>query len=282
MLVAGATGYLGRHLVAYLNQHGYWVRALVRRSEQAEMLPDADEIVVGRVTEADTLSGIAFGMDTVFSTIGITRQRDGVNYDDVDYRGNLSLLREAERSGVTRFAYVSVLHGRELRATVALAAAKERFVDQLDASSLQTTVIRPTGYFSDMSEFLAMAQKGRVYLIGDGTKRMNPISGADLAHACVAAVVAGEHDIEVGGPEVLTHRQIAESAFAAVGRDPRITGVPLGVARALRHVAEIATPQRIYGPLQFFLAAMTADMVARPWGEDHLSDYFRAHSQPRE
>lgn len=183
VLVAGATGYLGRLLVARLKQDGYWVRALVRRPEQAETLSGVDDVFVGEVTDASTLGGVTDGVDTVFSSIGITRQRDGVGYAQVDYGGNLSLLREAEKSGVVRFLYVSVLHGQELRGHVRLAAAKERFVDQLRQSSLDAVVVRPPAYFSDMTAFLTMAAKGRVYLVGSGQQRMNPISGRDLAGA---------------------------------------------------------------------------------------------------
>jgi uncharacterized protein YbjT (DUF2867 family) len=275
VLVAGATGYLGRHLVACLKQRGHWVRVLTRRPEQAAALPEADDVVVGQVTEAETLRGVADDVDTVFSSVGITRQRDGADYGQVDYGGNLSLLREAERAEVTRFLYVSVLRGRALRGRVALAAAKERFVDELRASPLITTVIRPTGYFSDMRAFLTMAEKGRVYLIGDGTKRMNPISGPDLAEVCVATAAAGKRaDIHVGGPDILTHQQIAEAAFDGTGRRPRVTHMPQQLPGFVGRVVSRATPVRIHGPLQFFLSVMTSDVVAPPTGNDHLASFF--------
>jgi len=275
VLVAGATGYLGRHLVACLKQRGHWVRVLIRRPEQAATLPEADDVVVGQITQAATLRGVADDVDTVFSSVGITRQRDGAGYGQVDYGGNLSLLREAERAAVKRFLYVSVLRGRELRGTVALAAAKERFVDELRASPLITTVIRPTGYFSDMRAFLTMAEKGRVYLVGDGTKRMNPISGSDLAEVCVATAAADKRaDIDVGGPDILTHQQIAEAAFAATGHRPRITHLPRQLTDMVGGLAGRATPERIHGPLQFFLSVMTSDMIAPPTGHDHLASFF--------
>lgn len=279
VLVAGATGYLGRHLVSALKKHGCWVRVLVRRPEQASDLPEADDVFVGQITDAATLHGAADDVDTVFSSIGITRQRDGVGYEQVDYGGNLALLREAERASVARFVYISVLHGRELRDHVRLAAAKERFVDELRASAVVGTVIRPTGYFSDMREFLTMAEKGRVYLIGDGNRSMNPISGADLAEFCVTtATTRSAPDIEIGGPDILTHNQIAEAAFAATGRPARITHVPRGLAAAARRLVESITPERTFGPLQFFLSVMTTDMVAPATGHDHLAAFFREES----
>lgn len=136
-------------------------------------------------------------------------------------------------------------------------------------------MIRPTGYFSDMRAFLSMAEKGRIYLIGDGTKRMNPISGPDLAEVCVATAAAGKRaDIDVGGPDILTHQQIAEAAFAATGHRPRITHVPQQLTDMVGRLVRRATPERIHGPLQFFLSVMTSDMIAPPTGHDHLASFF--------
>lgn len=282
VLVAGATGYLGRHLVECLAADGERVRALVRTPAQAETLAAAGDVFVGQVTEPATLNGIADGIDTVFSSIGITRQRDGVGYDDVDYGGNLALLREAEVAGVRRFLYVSVLHGSDLRGRVRLAAAKERFVDALRDSPIASTVIRPPGYFSDMAAFLEMAQKGRAYLIGNGDRRMNPISGADLARQCVQAARAGVDGVAVGGPDTLSHTDIARLAFTTVGAAPRVRHIPLGLAQAAVAVAARVTPERVYGPLQFLVAVMSADMVAPvSAGADHLADFFRAEAERR-
>jgi uncharacterized protein YbjT (DUF2867 family) len=128
-LVAGATGYLGGYIVDELKRRGMWVRALVRRPEQRKLLEHrVDDIVIGQVTDAETLRGVAKNIDSCFSTVGITTQRDGLTYEDVDFKGNLNLLREATASGVGTFVYVSVLHGRSMRGTK-LVEAKERFVD---------------------------------------------------------------------------------------------------------------------------------------------------------
>lgn len=235
VLVAGATGYLGRHLVRALIEEGCAVRILVRRPEQARSFPDEVDVFVGQVTDPVTLSGVTDGVDTVFSALGVTRQR-GATYLDVDYRGNLALLRLAERTGVTRFVYVSVLHGPKLRATVRLAEAKERFVDALDASPVSSVVVRPTGYFSDVGEFLAMAGRGTVWLIGDGRVKINPISGRDVAVACVDAARSSATDVPVGGPDVLTYDAIARMAFAARDTVPRIHHLPPGQEIGRAHV----------------------------------------------
>lgn len=273
VLVAGATGYLGGNLVRALLDAGCRVRVLVRRPEQAAAFPDGVDVFVGQVTEPASLSGVADGIDTVFSALGITRQR-GAKYLDVDYRGNLALLQAAERAGASRFVYVSVLHGNELRGTVRLVAAKERFVDALNVSSVSSVVVRPTGYFSDMGEFLTMARRGSVLLIGNGNLTINPISGRDVAAACIEAAGSSATEVQVGGPEVLSYEEIARAAFAARHTAPRIRHVPRRLVASAVRVLARCTPEHVFGPLQFLLAVMSHEMTAPPGGADRLSDYF--------
>jgi uncharacterized protein YbjT (DUF2867 family)/mRNA-degrading endonuclease RelE of RelBE toxin-antitoxin system len=241
--------------------------------------PKADDVFVGQVTDAATLRGAAEGVATVYSTIGITRQRDHLTYEQVDYAGNLALLLEAERAGVQRFTYVAVFGGGLLR-TVRLVDAKERFVDALVAGPLQHTIVRPTGFFSDMEAVLDMAARGRVYLVGDGQHRINPISGRDLAVACVQATESGSRQIEVGGPEIFSYQQIARLAAQVVGRPVRITHLPPGLLRTAASPLRMIAPAR-HGPLQFFLAVMTHDLVAPGSGTDRLGDFFRQASAGR-
>lgn len=274
ILVAGATGYLGHHVLEELRAREYAVRALVRRPQQTERLkPLCDDVVVAQATDPATLTGVADGIDIVFSSIGITRTRDGFTYDAVDYRGNLNLLREAERVGVKRFVYVSVLHGRENR-NIAVIDAKERFVDALERSTLSSCIVRPTGFFNDMAEFFEMARKGRVYLFGDGNDKLNPISGTDLARVCADAVASTRHEVEVGGPRVFTANEIAKLAFSALNRPPKIIHIPLWLAHSAFIILRAVTSQHTYGPIEMFLKVAGHDMVAPRHGADDLRDLF--------
>ena len=276
VLVAGATGYLGGYVVAELKRRGAWVRALARRPEQVQALAAADEVFIGQVTAPATLAGAAEGVDAVFSCLGITKPKDRSGYDQVDYAGNLALLREAERSGTGQFGYVALHNGRQLRGRLAIAAAKERFADVLRASGVRSTIVRPTGFFSDMAQFQEMAGRGRIFLIGDGSTRMNPISGRDLAKASLDAMAEGATELDIGGPQVFTYQEIAHLAAQAAAKPCHITHLPAGLLRGTAAVARRTTPQRIWGPLQFFAAIMTMDMVAPPHGTDTLASFFAA------
>ncbi len=279
IFVAGGTGYLGGYVIEALLRRGCHVRALTRDATRLlRAHPGVQEPFAAEVTDPRALQGCCAGMDAVISTLGITRQRDGLRYMDLDYRGNLNLLEEARRAGVKRFLYVSVFHAGRMR-RLKLVQAKERFAEALRASGLEYRILRPVGFFSDMEAFLDMARRGRVWLPGNGRCRMNPVDGADLAEACLRLLGGEEREAAAGGPQVLSHDAIARLAFGVLGRPPRMTHIPAWLCRALLGALRLG-PERIYGPLEFFLAVMSMDMIAPPCGERSLEAFFRSRLPP--
>jgi uncharacterized protein YbjT (DUF2867 family) len=275
VLVAGATGYLGRFVVKAFKAKGYWVRALGRSEAKLAPIKElADELFIGEVTDLGSLDGLCDGIDAVFSSVGITRQKDGLTYNDVDYQANRNLLTLAEASDVSKYMYVHVLNAEKLK-HVALVQAKQTFVDDLKRSTLDHTVICPTGFFSDMEEVLSMARSGRVYLFGDGSNRINPIHGADLAEVCAETLVRPASEIDVGGPEVFTYREIAELAFDVVDQREKITCIPKYLVSATVGALRWLTPAKVYGPVQFMASVMTMDVIGQPRGQRRLADHFR-------
>jgi uncharacterized protein YbjT (DUF2867 family) len=273
VLVAGSTGYLGGFVCRELRARGHFVRALARSPEKLAPIRDSlDEIVEAEVTRPETLERVCNGIDVVFSSVGITRQKDGLTFRDVDYQGNKNLLDSALLSGVRKFVYVSALNGRQLR-HLAIIDAHEAFVDQLEASGLDYTVVRPTGYFSDMSEVLEMARRGRVWLIGSGKNGVNPIHGADLAVVCADAIESGDTEIAVGGPQVMSWREVAELAFEVLDRPAKVTCVPQWVMWPIVRLLGLFNRHR--GELlAFFVTMATTDVVAPPTGNRTLERHY--------
>src|SRR5262249_2228018 len=142
-----------------------------------------DDVFVGEVTQPETLRGLCDGIEVVFSSIGITRQTDRVSYMEVDYQGNRNLLDLALAASVRKFVFVHAFNARLLQPLEGV-RAKQRFVEELRESGLAHTVVCPTRFFNDMSEFLKMAKRGTGYLIDDGQRKINPIHGADLGSVC--------------------------------------------------------------------------------------------------
>lgn len=280
VFIAGATGYLGGYLTDEFVKRGYRVDALSRTPSGASRLSQRGaNPVVAQATQPTTLKGCFDGVDTVVSSLGITRQKDGLSYNDVDFQANLNLLRAAETAGVRRFVYVSVYNGERIAHT-AMVGAKERFVAELRRSSTPSLVIRPTGFFSDMDEFLQMARNGRGWVFGKGDQRLNPIHGADLAEFIANAVEQGQDetssgpDLPVGGPDEFSMREIMNLAFESLGRRPRVSSVPMWLVGVLERVLPRTTPQSVYGQLEMLLAASHYSMTAPGYGSRHLADHY--------
>jgi len=274
ILVAGATGYLGRFVVQEFKNRGYFVRALARSGKKLDDLRDSiDEIVEAEITRPETLEHACDDIEAVFSSIGITRQKDGLTFKDVDYQGNKNLLDAAIRAGVRKFIYVSVFDGPRLR-HLDIVDAHEAFVDELKASGINYALLRPTGYFSDMGEFFEMARKGRVWLIGSGANRVNPIHGADLAAACVDAMEGNVTEIDVGGPQTMTWNEVAALAFNILQKPANISHVPSWLMWTVVRLVKLFN--RHQGDLlAFFTTMSTTDVVAPHRGTHTLDQHYR-------
>ncbi len=272
--IAGSTGYLGKYLVRNLIEQKIKGVVLTRDlNKLSEFRGQNLTIKKVELTQPDTLKGVLNCVDTLISTVGITRQKDGLRYMDVDYQANVNLLKEAQNAGVRKFIYVSVLNGQNMR-YLKICEAKERFVDELKNSGLEYTVVRPTGFFSDMKDFLDMAKKGKVYLFGDGENKLNPIHGEDLAKVCLDEDYSVKTEIEVGGPEILTQNEIAEMALKAWNKPVKIIHLPDWIRRLTIWLARAFSNSKTYGPMEFFLTAMASDMIAKRYGKHKLKEFF--------
>lgn len=273
VLLAGATGYLGSYILQELQKKQYDITVLVRNPQKLKET-NSIKIKCGEITKREDLYGICEHIDVVISTVGITRQKDGLTYMDVDYGGNVNLLEEAKRSGVKKFIYISALNGEQLR-HLKICDAKERFVDELKNAGLEYCIIRPNGFFSDITEFYHMAKKGRVFLFGKGDIKFNPIHGDDLAKVCVNSIETNEKEVRIGGPEILTQNELAKMAFEAVGKKPKVTYIPNWIRWLTLKFMRTFFRSKTYGPIEFFLTVMTMDMIAPKYGTNTIKNYFK-------
>ena len=281
ILLAGATGYLGQYILAALLREEYPTRIVVRNKSKlspALLTHPLLEIVEAEVTQPDTLRGVCKGVHKVISSVGITRQKDGLTYEQVDFQANKNLLDEALREGVRKFIYVSVFKGEAMR-HIAIGAAKERFVDTLKASGLDYCIIRPSVFYSYMTLFfkMAKAKKDEILLFGKGQYAMNPIHGEDLAEVCVAQLERYEREVNVGGAEIFTQTEIACLAFEVLHKPANISYLPDWVRRLILKMGKYLLPKSIYGAIEFFLTTMAMDVVApMQVGKHRLKAFFES------
>jgi uncharacterized protein YbjT (DUF2867 family) len=272
VLVAGATGYLGQYVVKAFKKQGYWVRALTRSEHRLKNLNNyVDEAFVGAVTDPASLAGVCQDIDIAFSSIGITKQKDNLTYMDVDYQGNKNLLEEARKEGVDKFIYISVFNAEKMSHLKGI-QAKLEFIEDLKRSGLNYLVVNPNGFFSDMLDYLNMAQQGRGYVFGSGDNRINPIHGEDLAEVCVNVLDGEKKEIDVGGPDVLTHNEIITITFEVLGKPVKISRIPIWLRNVILAVLRLFTSVKTYGPLDLRPPGILHDRSSYGYGCAHLRE----------
>jgi uncharacterized protein YbjT (DUF2867 family) len=281
VLLVGATGYLGAYLLESLIENKYQVVALVRNPNKVKIREEHFlEIKQAEAAKPETLRDVCKGIDTVISSLGITRQKDGLTYMDVDYQANMNLLKEAKKNGVKHFVYVSAINGNKYR-NLKIFEAKEKFVDALKASGLNYTIIRPNGFFSDMKDFLQMAKSGRVYLFGSGEQKFNPIHGKDLANFMINNLDEYHKELSIGGPNVLSHNDVSRLALNACEKPIKICHLPDWMRKLSIWSLRSFTSVKTYGPIEFFLTLMAEDQIAQTYGKHHLKEYFEEQTNTK-
>ena len=282
-LVAGATGNLGKALIPVLHERGTEVVALVRPGSQGRLQPLENHImetVAAEITKPDIAASVFDGVHTVISSVGITRQRDGLTYDQVDYQGNLNLLQAAERASVQCFIYVSVV-GADRDVDVPVIQAKRRFEEALIESTLKWHIVRPSGFFTDMTDVWKMALGGTVHLFGDGRSKISPIDPVDLAEAIADLLEAEPRQIlSIGGPADFTWNEIAELACRVAGKNCTIRHWPKWLLRAALAMTRVIS-RPTYGTLSFLGHVMTNDATAPNHGFRNLEAFFRAQQKAK-
>ncbi|MGV3526413.1 MAG: SDR family oxidoreductase [Candidatus Sericytochromatia bacterium] len=284
VLVAGASGYLGRHVVSELKRQGFRVRALVRQRDplwkrSEELAPavgaEVDEIVMGDLLQPQSLRGICSQIQYVISCAGLSRGDKQLTPEQVDHQGNRNLLIEAIQSGVDKFIYVS-LFDRNLPGDLPVVQAKNAFVKELQESVMTSYIVKPTLFYPELLPLLYMAQRGRIWLPAPAKRKLNPLHGKDLAQVCLKGLIAKEKEIEVGGPESFSLEELAQLMFKLLKQPARISGVPGGMNGPARQYLRLFQSKQVEA-FNLLDSEMANLGLAPAAGSQKLEAYLRAY-----
>lgn len=233
VLLAGATGTIGRAVLDRLLAEGHSVTCL-SRSRRA--LPDGVGRLEADLTKPNALLPDALeGVETVISCMA---SRSGAPADAwaVDNDAHLALLRAAQSSGVRHFVLLSAICVQ--KPLLEFQRAKLAFEQELAQSGLRHSIIRPTAFFKSLSGQVARVRLGKPFLLfGDGRlTACKPISDRDLAAYIVGCLTdPGRTGIlPIGGPgPAITPRAQAEMLFDLTGQPMRVRSLPVAVMDAI-------------------------------------------------
>ena len=245
VLIAGGNGFIGRYLCRELDERGHDVTALARSPDEAT-LPDGVETVRGDVTDYDSVRDAPAGADAVVNLVALSPlfTPDGGNemHDRVHRLGTENLLRAAEEADVGRFVQQSAL-GADPDGDTHYIRAKGRAEAAVRDCDLPHVITRPSVVFGEGGEFVSFTKRMKgmfapglpVYpLPGGGKTRFQPIWVRDFVPMLADTVEEDEHlgeTYELGGPEVLTLREITDMVYESEGKSVSVVGLPMGLAK---------------------------------------------------
>jgi uncharacterized protein YbjT (DUF2867 family) len=244
VLVLGATGFIGRHVVEALRRCGYDVVRAVRPGRGLG-LPDAVEVDYRRDHAAADWLPRLDGIHAVVNAVGILRESHDASFEALHVKAPLALFEAAAASGVAKIVQISAL-GADLDAASRYHLSKKRADDALARMNGPWTIVQPSLVFGEHGAsaalFTMLAALPVIPVPGDGAQRVQPIHIDDLAEAIVSLLESDAHDgrrIAAVGPRVLTMRELLEALRTAMCL-PRaaVLRVPMTFVRAAAAVGD--------------------------------------------
>lgn len=232
ILVAGASGTIGRAVAARLVADGHAVTALLRPGTAAAALPEMAGAAAAYAA-LDDGAGLAQAAAAAQAEVVISciASRSGAPLDAqaIDYAANLALLEAAQGAGAAQFILLSAICVQ--KPLLAFQHAKLAFEARLAASGVGYTIVRPTAFFKSLSGQVGRVKAGKPFLIfGDGNlTRCKPISDGDLARfiaGCIDNPEAAGRILPIGGPgPAISLREQGELLCEMAGKPPRFKSV---------------------------------------------------------
>jgi uncharacterized protein YbjT (DUF2867 family) len=275
--VFGGSGFLGRSVVRALAKRDYRIRVGVRRPELAGHLQPLGKVgqihaVQASVRYPASVEAAMRDSHVAINLVGILAQSGAQTFDAVMDTGAGTVAKAASAVGA-RMVHVSAI-GADAHSPSRYARAKAAGEKAVLSAAPAATILRPSVLFGPEDQFsnrfaaLARLSPG-LPLIGGGVTRLQPVYVGDVANA-VADAVDGKTKAgapyELGGPEVLTMREIMAIILATIERQRMLVPLPFGLAKLTSLFLQFAP-----GPLK-----LTPDQVALLRSDNVVSDTAKA------
>ena len=271
--IFGGSGFLGRNVVRALCKRDYRIRVAVRRPELVGHLQPAGKVgqihgVQANVRYPASVEAAMRDSEVAINLVGTLTESGAQTFDAVQAKGAETIAKAASSIGA-RMVHVSAI-GADENSTSAYSRTKAAGEKAVLAAVPSATILRPSLLFGPEDQFTnRFAGLARISpflpLIGGGVTRLQPAYVADVATA-IADAVDGKTKpggtYELGGPEVLTMREIMESILAITERKRMLVSLPFGLARLQAMFLQFAP-----GPLK-----LTPDQVAMLQSDNVVSD----------
>ena len=236
--------------MARLVERGEEVRRLVRPgpNSRASGLPGV-HFFTGDVTNPESLKAACQGVDTIVHTVAIIREKGKATFQSINVQGAQNVVEAAQQSGVRKIVHLSAI-GAAPDPQYPYLMSKWDAEEAVINSGMRHVVLRPSLVFGPGDEFInALAATIRVGpvapIIGPGQSRFHPIHVEDVARCVDKALVDSSYDgetIEIGGPDILSYREITEMIIRAFGKRKVKVRAPESLVRLVLPLLKLTSP----------------------------------------
>jgi uncharacterized protein YbjT (DUF2867 family) len=247
--VFGGSGFIGRYVVQRLAQKGYIVRVAVRDPIRAGFLKVTG--VVGQivplyasVTNEATVARAVTGAELVVNLVGILAERRGADFHAIHAEAAGRAARLAAAAGVFRFVHVSAI-GADPASPSRYGSSKAAGEQAVRQHFPGATILRPSVVFGPEDQFFnrfgTMAMLSPIMPVFSGKTRLQPVYVGDVADAVIAALARAEAAgaiYELGGPRVMSLREVLRFVLEQTGRRRMMVPVPKALAALMGSVME--------------------------------------------
>jgi NADH dehydrogenase len=240
--VFGGSGFLGRHVIRALAKRDYRIRVGVRRPDLAGHLQPLGKVGQIHAVQANlrypaSVQAAARGASVIVNLVGILAEGGAQTFDAVQAKGAETVARAASEIGA-RVVHVSAI-GADANSTSRYARAKAAGEAAVLAAAPSATIMRPSVVFGPedhfTNRFAGLARLSPVLpLIGGGLTKLQPVYAGDVATAIADAVdgkTRAGATYELGGPEVMTMREILEVILRVTERNCLLAPLPFALAK---------------------------------------------------
>lgn len=265
VVVLGGTGFLGRRVARALVASGYDVVTGTRAPERARDAPCPIRI---ELAERASLERAFSEVFAVVNCIGLYVERGVDTFQAVHVEGAGRVADVAARQGVARLVHISGVNV-DAASRSSYVRARAQGEEAVRAAFPAATILRPSAMFTEDAGFFAVLENvvrsaPVMPLFGDGATRLQPAHADDVAEAVVRVLgsdVAPATTYELGGPDIMTYREIVERVAARAGLRRLLLPVPFPLWHALACAASVLpSPPIVPGQV----ALMEHDNVAGP------------------
>ena len=240
ILVTGAAGFIGHHVVKALRTEDRAVRAFVREgADTGRLRAWGCEIATGDMTDPESLRRTVEGCDAVVHLVAILQGKPQ-DFERVMEQGARSLVAAAKEVGVRRFVLMSALGTTErTKDLVPYFHAKWDNEQAVKESGLEHVIFRPSFVFGpdggSLQQFKRIAKRAPVTpIVGTGREQIQPIWVEDVGRYFAAAIDSPEtanRTFELGGPDVVTWNELWERLKKTLGVHRPTVHIPMGLMR---------------------------------------------------